>query len=218
MIVRDYTAELRHAIPQDRANVDDRTLIRLLNQHRAVFIKNEYNKNKSIDTNLAQEITVILEVADQSTVDYISTLDRTLASRIAIPQLIKISHRELVLSVRNPNILGIRYNYIASEQAVYAGNGKFNTKDVFVFIYNDRLYVKLQKDNPKIAMLPSVTLLGIFENPLECIPLQTSDYVDNMDYEYPMTDYIWGYVKANILRESFGVVESTIEDRKNDKH
>ena len=203
-----YISELRNALPQDYTHLDDRLLMRLLNEFRTVYIKNEYNKNKTIDPELAQTIDFEVKPADQSTVDAISTSDRILKSIREIPKPIKLSHRDLVLNIRNPVLLADSYNYVTKDQAVYAGNGKFNKGDIFGFLYNNYFYIKTKKENPKIALLSIISIRAIFENPLDCIPFQTNEYLDPLDYDYPMTDTIWGYIKTNILRHGLQVIQA----------
>jgi len=43
MILSYYISEIRQALPLDWVHLDDRTIIRLINQFRTVYIKNHYN-------------------------------------------------------------------------------------------------------------------------------------------------------------------------------
>lgn len=213
-----YISEIRQSLPSDWPHLDDRMIIRLINEFRTVYIKNHYSQNRTIDRALSQTLTVSVNPADQSTVDFISTTSRILKSAYPIPKLIKLAHRDLVLSVRNAKVLSENYSYVTREDAVYSGSGKFNTKDIFVFInhdFDDYLYIKLRKENPKVALIPQIILQGVFENPLDCIPIQYgTEYIDIRDYEYPLTDTIWGYIKANILRDGLGVIQADKGDDK----
>jgi len=211
-----YISEIRQSLPQDWPDLDDRLITRLINQFRTIYIKQLYNKNETIDRGLTQTINIAVGPVDQSTMTYIRTNFRILKSYQSIPKLINLTHRDMVTAVRNAKILSENYNYITKDEAVYAGSGKVNMKDIFVFIDHDSvdyLYVKLRKENPKLAMLTHISLQGIFENPLDCIPLQFGDeYVDFRDYEYPMVDTIWGFIKANILRDGLRVIQSEVSD------
>lgn len=220
-----YISEIRQALPLDLKHIDDRMIIRLMNQFRTQYIKNHYNQNKSIDRGLTQTINLEMNPVDMSTMDFISTTHRILRSRQSIPKIIKLSHRDLVVSVRNAKLLSDSYNYVTKEDAIYAGNGKVNKKDVFVFVNhddNDYLYVKLSKENPKLNLLTYISLQAIFENPLECKELIYSfaydedgyTYIEDRDIEYPMTDTIWGYIKSNILRDGLGIINANIGDGK----
>jgi hypothetical protein len=214
MKLNTLVSELRNSLPNDYKHLDTRLLIRLLNQFRTMYIKNEYNKNKTIDNELAQEINFEVKPADQSTISYINTDSRILKSVKPIPKPIKLSHRELILSVRNPKILTDNYNHVTKDIAIYAGNGKFNKQDIFTFFYNDYYYIKTKKENPKIALIPVLSLTGIWENPLDCIPFQYNTYLDFLEYDYPMTDTIWGYIKSNILQSGLNIIQSDITETK----
>lgn len=213
-----YISEIRQSLPIDWIHLDDRMIIRLINQFRTVYIKNHYNQNRSFDRGLMQTINVLVYPVSQSTISYIPSSARILKSTQPIPKLIKISHRDLITNIRNANLLSEEFNYVTKDEAIYAGNGKVNMRDIFVFIDHeneDYLYVKLKRENPKIAMLTHVSIQGIFENPLDCIPLQYgTDYIDYRDYEYPMTDTIWGYVKSLILQDGLKIIQSDSQDDK----
>lgn len=209
-----YVSELRHSLPNDYKHLDTRLLIRLLNQFRAMYIKNEFNKNKRIDPRLTQEISFEIKPADISSIGIISTTDRILKSVRNIPEPIKLSHRDLVMNIRNANLLNNNYNYVSKDHAIYAGNGKMNKKDIYGFLYNDDFYIKLKKENPKIAMISIISMNAIFENPLDCIYFQNNDYMDELDYDYPMSDTIWGYIKSNILNEGLQVINSELNEEK----
>jgi hypothetical protein len=214
-----YISEIRQSLPIDWIHIDDRMIIRLMNQFRTVFIKNHYNQNRSFDRGLMQTINIAVGPVTQSTISYVNSSLRILKSYQPIPKLIKISHRDLIINVRNANILSEEYNYITKDEAIYAGSGKVNTKEIYAFIDHDDddyLYIKLKKENPKLALLTHVSIQGIFENPLDCKTLQYGDtYIDDRDYEYPMIDTIWGYIKSNILQDGLRIIQAeTIDDKK----
>lgn len=213
-----YISEIRQSLPRDWPDISSRMIIRLINEFRTVYIKNHYNQNRSFDRGLMQTINVAVGPVSQSTIPYINSSSRILKSYQPIPRLIKISHRDLITNIRNANILSEEYNYVTKDEAIYAGNGKVNTKDIFVFIdheTDDYLYIKLKKENPKLALLTHISIQGIFENPLDCKTLQFGDiYVDDFDYEYPMTDTIWGYIKSSILQDGLRVIQSNKLDDK----
>ena len=127
-----YISEIRQALPLDWPHIDDRMIIRLINEFRTVYIKNHYNQNRSIDRGLTQTVNLAVGPVDQSTMDYVNSTDRVLKSYQSVPKIIKLSHRDMVISVRNAKILSDNYNYITKEDAIYAGNGRMNRKDIFV--------------------------------------------------------------------------------------
>jgi hypothetical protein len=210
----DYISELRKSLPLDYQEIDDRMLIRLLNEFRSVFIKNESNKNNKLDDKLIQTISGIqLKIVDQSDTFFINTMDRILKTVVPIPTIIKSSHRDLIFNIRNAKILSDSYNIITKDNAIYSGNGKFNKNDIYCFPYNGYIYTKLNDNNPKLRLLTHISIEAIFENPLECIPFQYKGYYNELDYEYPLSDIMWGYIKSNILQHGLGIIKAQIEEK-----
>jgi hypothetical protein len=212
MKVIDYISELRRDLPADFPNISDRMLLRLIDEFRAVGIKNSYNENKEIDRRIVQTLSGIeLKVTDISDVPFISTTSRILKTVVPIPAPVKLSHRDLVIAVRNAKILSEPYNYISKDAAIYAGNGRYNRNDVFTFLYDNYLYVKLNPNNPKLRLLTHISIELVCETPTECIPFQYNDYFDYREYEYPLTDVLWGYIKASILENGLRIIQSDIQ-------
>ena len=81
----DYIKELRYELLKndllDNKLIDDRLLYEIINQQRALWIKNEQNKGRSIEDNVRQTINGIeLQVADDSTFNRYDTRYRLLVS------------------------------------------------------------------------------------------------------------------------------------------
>ena len=212
--LQHYISEIRKALPLDFQRIDDRLIIRLLNEFRAIYIKNESNKNVELPRQLIQILPGIeMNAVDQSDTFFISTESRILKSVTAIPVPVKNSHRDLVINIRNAKILSESYNYVTKDNAVYSGNGRYNKNDIFVFYHDNYAYIKLNKYNPKIRFLTHITIEQICENPLDCIPYQYAGYYDQLEYEYPLTDVVWGYIKSNILKDGLGIIQSEINEQ-----
>ncbi len=63
-------------------------------------------------------------------------------------------------------------------------------------------------ENRNINLITNASIRGVFENPLELIPLQYDSYFDYLRYEYPLTKSMWGQIKSNILKTSFNIIQS----------
>jgi len=204
-----YISDLRNSLSKDYANIDDRMLIELINQFRAIFIKNEFNRNRNLPSGIIQTISGIpMNLSKQLDIDFINDSSRILKSSVKLPKLIHTGIRDLVDRVWNGKVLSSNFNYVTPEQAIYAGNGKVNRKLIFTFIYNDYLYIKLKRENPNINLISNLSFRGIFENPLDLIPLTYEGYFDPLDFEYPITEAMWGQIKSNILQNAFNVIQS----------
>jgi len=184
-----------------------------MNQYRTIQIKNDLNKNWYIQDQLHQTISGIkLNLTTQTVLSFISDDTRILKSDIKIPRIINLTNRPLVLNVYSDKILGKNFNFVSREHAVYSGNGKYNKKDIYCFIHNDYLYVKLKHENPNINLLDFITFEAIFEHPEQCIPLQHKEYFDFLKYEYPISESMWGYIKSSILQNSLIAIQSEINE------
>ena len=118
----------------------------------------------------------------------------------------------LLLNIYNDKITGKSFNYISRDKAPYAGSGRYNYKDIHCFIHENYLYVKLQKQNINANLINFLTIEAVFEHPTDCIPLQYPDYFDFLNYDYPMSETMWGYIKSSILQNSLVSIQSEINE------
>ena len=211
MTLQYYMYEVRQLLPDTKESLDDREIIRLINLQRALWIKNEINKNRPPYDNLVQTIHIELSLQDQSTYPGITTTSRILRSTVHIPKPIITATRDTILNVRNPLILAEPFNYITRDDAVYCGNGKLNTKDVFFWVYDSHLWIKLNKANPKLSLLRDVAIEGIWEDPVlvdrDYIQKVTDNEYEEYDMEYPMNDVMWTYIKGYIGQNASQVIQ-----------
>lgn len=206
MTLSKYISELREALPKDRLNISDRLIIELINQYRAIQIKNDLNKLWIIPSELVQSIVVDLNISNQSLGAYDTKL-RIMKGYQNIPNIINLTNRALITSVSSPAILGSQFNIVSKDRAKYVGNGSVNKKDIFCFIDYNSLYLKLKIENPNINLITTVYLEAIFEDPTELFKDP-----HNYNNEYPLTKTMWGYIKSSILSNSFNIVKSNEEE------
>jgi len=206
--ISSYLDELRVEIGRldkvDLKFLDNRMLYQLINNQRNIFLKNEYNKGRSVEDNTKQIINGIeLEVVSTSTFFPVKADTRILKSKQLIPLPIELTHSLMITNIRNSSMISIPYNYVHRDRFIYAGNGKFNTKDIYVTLYDKHLYIKLRKDNPKIAMLTHISIEEVAENPVEVYMMGNTgtrmDY-DPFDEVYPIGEAMWTYIKGYILQ------------------
>lgn len=215
MLLAYYIDEIRNLLPEDKKHLDDRLIARQINLSRSIWLKNEMNKSRPIFDTIKQTITGLrTELVDASEISDISTNSRLLRTVRVIPRTIKRKSSDTIVNVRSPKVIGVPFNYITKDRAVYAGNGKMNRRDVYCFLYNDRIYFKLQKDNPTISLIDYVSVEGVFEDPIDV----TENYTDYdgifrfRDMDYPISDTIWEYIKQQILANNVQAIETDINE------
>jgi len=198
MKVINHISEIRHFHP----NWEERLCIAELNEKRAILLKNRLNQGWKLSDNITQTLVgVELEVVDASEFNYLPSSDRLLKSTKPLPSFIVGMDTPAYLTVRHPSVIARQFNVVTPDAAVYAGNGVTNKRSVFCFIYNSYLYIKLKRENPKIALIDTVSVEGVFEDPLEAMVFNNPDLYgrDLWQQEYPIPLAEWSYIKSMIV-------------------
>ena len=212
--VNSYISEIRETVAKDYPNLDDRYVLELIDQYRSIYIKNEENKKTFTPAQIKQTIVGIeMDMSKRTYLDFITDNSRILKSKVSLPEVINMKNKDLVLNIYNDKVTAKSFNYISRDKSPYAGNGRYNQKDVHCFIHENFLYIKLQKQEINLNLLNFLTVEAIFEHPIDCIPLQYKDYFDFVNYEYPISETMWGYIKSSILQNSLVSIQSEINEQ-----
>jgi hypothetical protein len=178
-----------------------------IDKARAVFLKNKINQGRvGIDTAVQVIAGVDMIIVEQSELYGYETSGRILRSVNKLPVPIEYQNLPYKLTVRDPRVLGEPFNLVSADRAPYVGNGRSNVRDVFVFIHNDYLYIKLKRENPRIGLISKVTVQGIFETPTDVIAANNPTFSDRdfWGQEYPLSVADWLYVKGFVLNGETG--------------
>lgn len=210
MKLESFIYEIRALLPSDWLDVDDRHIIKWINEQRALWLKNEFNNGRLVDDRLKQSIPIEVKLVNSSEVSGVKANSVLLKTIYEIPNVIIKHYSDTITSVHSVSILDEKFNYVLKDDAIYSGNGKINSRDIFCFKYNKYLYIKCQKSNPKIKIIKDIVIEGVFEDPIEV----ERDYInrgkdiDIMKIEYPISDAIWVYMKGQILKNGLILKES----------
>jgi hypothetical protein len=175
----------------------------LINEQRALFLRNEYNKNRSIDPYVIQTLKCVA-------MELVSPIDCCIAvpsdckiirSVNEIPNTIELYYTKGISSVGPVDITLPRYILIDFSRVPYAGNGRSNRNAIYAFLYNKHLY--LISKNPNVNLISNITISGIFED-----PTSLGDFIDcsgntcySNDDPYPINLWMWAYVKSLVLQQ-----------------
>ena len=108
-------------------NLDDRQIIYWINEQRALFLKQEYNKVRSPLHNEIQTLFDIeLEISNDTSIPIDMKSNTLLKSKKKIPRTIQWNLSDGVLGVYPTDILENNINYTDRESVIYNGNGIFN--------------------------------------------------------------------------------------------
>lgn len=216
-----YVDELRELLPHDYANIDDRTLIQWINSQRSLWIKNTLGKGYRPPEALIQVIPYLeMELQDASIVPFINSNDRVLKSKVKLSEPVYLNRKHLICSVSNSKVTSEPYNIVDRHQAIYSGFGKFNTRSVFAFFHDNSIWIKLQKDNPRIGLISYVTVEGVFEDPVDIYKrlIVKDELFEDRDVEYPITDSLWIYMKKSLIEEGLRTTQNEQKEEQQDEY
>jgi len=222
MTPKEITSELRLTIRAqklyDDDNLDDRLLKHWVNNQRALWIRNEVNKNHSIDDQIIQKACIEMEVADRSDCPVQTTQFDVLRSVLEIPKTIELHQSDGIIRVGPVDGLARDYSYIPLARAKFGGNGRFNKTIIFAYRYHNRMYLHSQKSSNYARYIKYIMIYGLFEDPAALSRFTHIDgnacYSDSNDY--PLNSWMWSYIKSQIVRAEFDLLIQAPVDNIND--
>lgn len=221
--ILDYINELRYELLKndlvDNKVIDNRLLYELINQQRALWIKNEQNKGRSTEDNVRQTLDGIeLEVIDDSTFNRFETRYRVLCTKQEIPRTIELLHRDNIIAVRSSKFGSEKFNYIHRDKFTFAGNNRFTRGTVICTLYKNRIYLKVDKNNTKNNLLTHISIEGVFEDPIDVYNMSEAALNKNYDPReelYPISLAMWTYIKGIILQLDAKLITQSIKENSN---
>jgi len=189
----------------------------LINEQRSLFVRNEYNRKRELDASVQQTINCLpLELVDPHNccVD-IPIGCKILRSVDKIPNTIELFHTKTLTSVGPVDITLKRFSIINYSRVPYVGNGRTTSNSVYVFLYDDYIYVFSKK--AQLSLLKSITLRGIFEDPTELASLNSCEGKPcwSASSIYPLNQWMWAYIKPTIVNSLLQRKGIPIDDTNN---
>jgi hypothetical protein len=183
---------------------DDLYYTDLINEQRALLLRNEYNKSRTLDPNIQQEIGCLeLELVDAHTCCSleIPIKCKVLRSKKQIPNTIELYYRKGITSVGPVDITKKRFTVIDYNRVPYAGNGRTTQKSIYTFLYDNYIYIISKDLNAKF--IKYINVRGIFED-----PTALGEFTDcsgaicwGPSDTYPLNQWMWVYMKPQIIQQ-----------------
>lgn len=188
----------------DDDDIDLREIKYEIHNQRALWLRNELNKNRTIDDNVVQDLGCIeLELVSPSVCPEIDLCNRILRTTVDIPVAIELHNTTAITRVASIDQTQSPFSFVPYSQAIWSGNGRFNKDRFFAFLLNNRMYVIGNKDNPKINMLTNLNIRGVFEDPTEASKFTQVNgqpcYSD--DDKYPVNRWMVNYIKGEVVKQ-----------------
>lgn len=176
----------------------------LINEQRALFIRNEYNRRREIDPNVQQSFCEDLIIVDESVCPCgdIPEGCKILRTKRQIPNTIELHHSKTLTSVGPVYIKQRRFTVIDYDRVPYVGNGRTTSKTIYAFMFDNYVYI-FSKD-PSVILLKKALFRGIFEDPTavaEFIDCDENNTCWTPNDPYPLNQWMWAYVKEQVIQQ-----------------
>jgi hypothetical protein len=204
--LQDYQAQIDEflAINSIESSYSYELYTDLINEQRALWIRNEYNKNRSIDPYVLQDLKCMeLELVDP--IDCcisVPTGCKVLRTKKQIPNTIEFFYTKGITSVGPADIMKPRFVLIDYSRVPYIGESRTTQNSIYAFLYGGYMYVTSK--NPAHLMLKYITLRGIFEDPTalgDYINCETNQTCWKPTDPYPLNQWMWAYMKPYIIQQ-----------------
>ena len=204
----------------DDSIVDERMLSYWIDNQRATWLRNELNKNRTIDDNIQQSLGAVeLEIVDTiENTDITGISHKILKSKLQIPVAIELHNSTAITRVSSLDLKQKKFSFVDYTAVPYVGNGKFNKNFVFAFLKGGYMYVVSNCNNPVTKALKYINIRGVFENPEEVGRFKELDGTScyTSDSPYPINKWILGYIKDAIIKLDLRPFVQPVIDESND--
>ena len=206
-------------IDSDDSVFTDRLLIDFINQARAVFVRQDLNKNRTADPTLIQELPAVeMEIVDAHLCPSLDIPSgcKLLKSKNKIPDTIELYHNDGIISVRPVQLLQVPFSYVDYKRIPYIHYSRFAKKAIYTFMLNDHMYM-YSPEQSHYAMIERIHIRGIFEDPTAAgnfddgcgNPCFTKDSL------YPVSTWMFeAAIKPHIIQQ-MQLKAQTVDDKNN---
>lgn len=194
-------------------NADDTTLDRrliedLIAEERALWIRNELNKNRSIDSNIIQDLGCVEVIPIEPTSAECCSLPefgacKVLRTKSTIPNSIELYQDKLITRVGPILLNGKRYTQLGLDAVPSAGHGRFNRNEVYYFLLSNHVYL-FSRDPLFAKTVEVINLQGVFEDPREAARYKQCNGTPcwTPDSKYPLNTWMWAqWIKPRVLEK-----------------
>lgn len=194
----------------DDTDIELRQIKFWIRNQRALWLRNELNRKRTIDEDVIQTLCVDIEEVDASDCCDIVIGCSVLRSKQKLPKTIELHTKNAIVRVGPVNKKEKPFSYIGYERVPWVGSGRFNKFLLYAFLYNK--YIHVLTNNLAYKDLKTIIVRGVFENPEELASFRTCEeqpcYSD--DEEYPIKTWMIPALKESILKSNL-LIEAQAE-------
>lgn len=192
----------------------------MIHNTRARLLKQKFDKNiRVIDNAYVQSLGAMeIEPVDSSAHDSIRSGRYMYRTKKEVPSTIpRFNYEGTFTRIGPADQLGVEYNLVSYNRALYSGNGRFNKNMIFCFLRDNRLYL-ISNSGLYHKGVQFIDVAGVFENPSQVANFKdvnnNSLYSD--DARYPVSRSMVDDIMNVILKEKFALQAQAPSDKLND--
>jgi hypothetical protein len=210
-IIYDIKEKL-HIDTDDDVLTDD-YLSHLIDVKRMLLIKQTFSSlSKTIPIACQTEICLDLEIADS--IVGAPQFGHVLRTKELMPNVINISGRENLVTIRSIDNFSTGFNSVAMERLPYLGHNKHLGNQIYTAISPEgRIY--FYSNRVRFKMMTKVIARGVFESPAKANAMSCFTTCDELDNEYPVEGYMINDI-VELIRKDLIVTLQIPKDDKND--
>lgn len=200
-ITYDILETVRNNHISDDIDIDKSQIVYHINNQRALWIRNEYNKpGRKIDPSLIQDFGCLkLIEVDSAECCEITSECVILRTEKQLPNFIDLHDGPAITRVGPVSKVNIPFNFLSREQAILSSYNKF-FKGVSAFWQNNYIYLIITNNN--WLLLDYINVRGLVEDPTKLSSFKCADSEDmcfSYDKEYPISSWMLPYIKEPIM-------------------
>jgi hypothetical protein len=190
----------------------------LINEQRSLWLRNEYNKNRSIDPYIIQNLPC-LELELVNPIDCCVDVPegcKLLRTKKQIPNTIEFYYTKGIVSIGSPDILQARLVLIDYSRVPFVGHGRTTQNSVYAFLYNKYLYFFSKSSSYKL--MKYVTARVLLEDPTELqnfTDCTSGEVCFKYSNPYPINLWMWAYIKPYIIQQLMQKSSNKMDDANN---
>lgn len=206
-------------VGSDDTELSQRTIKLWIRTQRSLLIRNELNKNRTIDPEIIQDLGCIeLEVADRAECCELTADCSILRTKVELPSPIEMHHKIAITRV-GPIDKGAKpFSLVPYQQSTYSGNGRFTKNEWFAYYLNKRIYIKTRQNSLLTQGLKYINVQGVFEDPEQASKFTTCGGTPCYTSEtpYPIKGWMIDYLNTQIVNANIKLLMTVPSDKAND--
>lgn len=175
---------------------------------RALMLRNELNRNRTIDSNIIQDLGCVeMETADRAECCDVDTGCLIVRTKLEIPTAIELHNSTGITRVGPVDKMDMDFSFISYSRARFVGNGKYNKNLIYAFLRNKRIY--LVSKNDKVKFINYINVAGVFENPTDVTPFTNcgGESCFSGDSEYPLNSWMIPSLQEMVINKFIGSLQ-----------